>query len=421
MASRPVYSTENAHAYILPRGRSVSRSMRRRSGVLRVELPLALTMPPSKVHPLCKAKIRQKVCKPCISSQKKSRANAYYWRMRYTCSPSCHTRVCRVFAHALYMHKAPRVLHFSAFHFLCRTMASTAFTLKREATSTGIKHNEPNLAAAWLDIGDTMMVSETLQGHEETLFKRHLSFKGASEVMAAPRMSKGFALKRVLAGFDLDKLKTLWESQQAQLIEGLYLLKYGNDDVTGGTADEHNVGAPYLQGLLRLLVPGFPVVSFTELSLECRSKKKIVGGRLDLGVGSKSTGIKPSLVIEGYEDRVALYLGCLGEAKSADVSLAHCKNTEHQVDLDDIKATLQPMLEVMAVAEIAQCTTEAVPLVNILANKNAFRPFLNWQEKDVLLTTGGAVPLRRSQSERHSRTTPSVRFAALTSTYAHLF
>ena len=57
------------------------------------------------------------------------------------------------------------------------------------------------------------------------------------------------------------------------------------------------------------------------------------------------------------------------------------------------------MLEAMAVAEIAQCTAEAVPLVNILANKSAFRPFLYWREKDVLLTTAGVVPLRRSNSE----------------------
>ena len=52
-----------------------------------------------------------------------------------------------------------------------------------------------------------MMVSMTLQGHEQALFKIHLSFKTASEVMDAPRMSKSFALKSVLAGFDVDKLK----------------------------------------------------------------------------------------------------------------------------------------------------------------------------------------------------------------------
>ena len=53
-----------------------------------------------------------------------------------------------------------------------------------------------------------------------------------------------------------------------------------NDEVTGGTANEHDVGAPYLQGLLRLHVPGFPVVSFTELSLECKSKKRLLEGGL---------------------------------------------------------------------------------------------------------------------------------------------
>lgn len=127
-------------------------------------------------------------------------------------------------------------------------------------------------------------------------------------------------------------------------------------------------------------------------------KKKIVGGRIDIGVGTNFNGNKPSFVIEGHESRVSLFLGCLGEAKAADVSVGHLKKTEHQVELDDIKAIIQPMLEAMAVAELAQFDDEAVPIVNILANKSAFRPILYWREKDVLLTTARAVPLRRSQS-----------------------
>lgn len=156
---------------------------------------------------------------------------------------------------------------------LCRTMASTSevYTLKHEASSKGIKLNNPNWDSAWMNLKDTMMVSMTLQGHEQSLFKRHISFKKASEVMDAPRMSKSFALKSVLARFDMDKLQKRWKSRQSLTIEGIYLLKYGNDEVT---ANEHEVRAPYLQGLLRLFVPGFPVISFTELCIECRSKKK---------------------------------------------------------------------------------------------------------------------------------------------------
>lgn len=156
---------------------------------------------------------------------------------------------------------------------LCRTMASTSevYTLKRVASSKGIELNNPNWDSAWMNLKDTMMVSMTLQGHEQSLFKRHISFKKASEVMDAPRMSKSFALKSVLARFDMDKLQKRWKSRQSLTIEGIYLLKYGNDEVT---TNKDEVGAPYLQGLLRLFVPGFPVISFTELCIECRSKKK---------------------------------------------------------------------------------------------------------------------------------------------------
>ena len=287
-------------------------------------------------------------------------------------------------------------------------MASTSevYTLKREASSRGIKLNNPNWDSAWMNLRDTMMVSMTLQGHEQSLFKRHISFKTASEVMDAPRMSKSFALHSVLAGFDIVKLRKRWKNRQSTIIEGMYLLKYDK----------------LLQGLLRLLVPGFPVISFTELCIECKSKKKIVGGRIDIGVGTNSNGNKPSFVIEGHEPRVSLFLGCLGEAKAADVSVGHLKKTEHQVDMDNIKATIQPMLEAMAVAELAQFGDEAVPIVNILANKSAFRPILYWREKDVL-TTARAVPLRRSQSniDIQGLLYTYVHFAAIKSNYSHLF
>ena len=53
-----------------------------------------------------------------------------------------------------------------------------------------------------------------------------------------------------------------------------------------------------------------------------QGKKKIVGGRIDLGVGTPTNGNKPSILIEGREERLSIYLGCLAEAKAADVSVA---------------------------------------------------------------------------------------------------
>ena len=74
-------------------------------------------------------------------------------------------------------------------------------------------------------------------------------------------------------------LQKWWKSQRAQIIEGIYLLKYTKDEVTGALAsvsdaDEHRIGAPYIHGLIRLFIQGFPVVSYTKLSIECKAKKK---------------------------------------------------------------------------------------------------------------------------------------------------
>ena len=64
-------------------------------------------------------------------------------------------------------------------------------------------------------------------------------------------------------------------------------------------------------------------------------------------------------------------------------------------DFHDIKATIQPMLESMAVAELAQ----SVLILNNVANKTAFRSMLYWRDADVLITTARAVPLRRNKTD----------------------
>ena len=73
-----------------------------------------ITLPPSKVRPKCKTivPIRQKVWEH-EKTEEHTPIN-YYWRMRFIIYSVSRVRM--VFAHALYMHKAPRVLHFSAFH-----------------------------------------------------------------------------------------------------------------------------------------------------------------------------------------------------------------------------------------------------------------------------------------------------------------
>ena len=118
---------ESAHAYYIRtrgrRGHFVSLSVTRCSMVLEFcELPL-LTIPPSKVRLQCKP-IRQKVCKSCEHVFRAKRRSEhtpinYYWRMRYI---YFRTRACIWYScmRPIYTQtgkKAPRVPHFSAFHY----------------------------------------------------------------------------------------------------------------------------------------------------------------------------------------------------------------------------------------------------------------------------------------------------------------
>lgn len=68
------------------------------------------------------------------------------------------------------------------------------------------------------------------------------------------------------------------------------------------------------------------------------------------------------------------------------------------MQVEDQKDTLQPMMEVMAMAQVTKFPNKEVPLVNILASKTAFRPFIYFKEEDVLLSTPKVVPLRRNST-----------------------
>lgn len=92
------------------------------------------------------------------------------------------------------------------------------------------------------------------------------------------------------------------------------------------------------------------------------------------------------------DQSMAIYLGCLRKAKTSDVSPSKAEISS----LSDLKIVIQPMLEVMAAAELAFIPKKEVPLVNVLGSKIAFRPFIYFHSCDVLLTTPTAMPLRRA-------------------------
>ena len=49
--------------------------------------------------------------------------------------------------------------------------------------------------------------------------------------------------------------------------------------------------------------------------------------------------------------------------------------SDFNVSEEDTKAVIQPMLELMAIAEVAKFPNENVPIVSIFGGKMVFRPF----------------------------------------------
>lgn len=105
---------------------------------------------------------------------------------------------------------------------------------------------------------------------------------------------------------------------------------------------------PYLQGVLTTFIK-FPTVSYNEVHLEYHSKKKLVGGCI---IGSESNGNKPYIYV--HPKNVSIYLGSLLEAKSSSKCLAASNSASFDQSSEEIKALIQPMLELMAISEVAE-------------------------------------------------------------------
>ncbi len=138
----------------------------------------------------------------------------------------------------------------------------------------------------------------------------------------------------------MTKLATSWKHRGATIIEAIWNLKWE------GNADEKKIGAPYLKNLLRLFVNRIPVMSFDEIHIEYKSKKHLVGGSIDLGVGFAGNGDKPTVTINNthQDQHWVLFMGSFGEAKAkaADVNIATLKKKSFTCQEEDINVIIQP-------------------------------------------------------------------------------
>lgn len=93
---------------------------------------------------------------------------------------------------SLYTCYANNLLSFFSQPFLmtfpCRTIASNTPTYILQNTDAP-HSDDPSWPDTWDQVSKVAMVTLTLQGHEEHLFKRHISFKECRKYMDAPHMS----------------------------------------------------------------------------------------------------------------------------------------------------------------------------------------------------------------------------------------
>ena len=271
--------------------------------------------------------------------------------------------------------------------------------IKRIGDHRGIRYqvSGQSVEETWFNIGRFGLVALTLKGHEEALFKKHPSFKGAKSQFAAPVKSASVPLNTI-ATLDLMKLKRQLSFSMTSLLEGIFRLDFSD----AAQNNEQLLDKPYLAGVLSTFV-NFPPLSYNEVHLEYHSSKELVGGSIDVIIGSESNGDKPYIHVMDNDlpspsHKVAVYLGSLLEAKSAGQRLTPAtSDAEETFDevLEDAKVLIQPMLETMATAEMATFPNEQIPLLNIFGNKFVYRPLLYFRKDDIMLTTSRVVHLRK--------------------------
>lgn len=154
--------------------------------------------------------------------------------------------------------------------------------------------------------------------------------------------------------------------------------------------------AVFLQYFFKFFLD-LPIISLREVHFRDRKtdrkteggKKKVLG-KIDVIAGRQKNGKKPSITVNVDSNTVKkVFFGSSSEVKTAGVRLSGHLEHSRTPDGEDLKSVYQPITEVCALSEV--CTypedSKGIPLVNIFASRNTFRPFLYFKEYDVLLTT----------------------------------
>lgn len=219
-----------------------------------------------------------------------------------------------------------------------------------------------------------------LQGHEEVLFKQHLSFTNSKTVLGKPIRGISMPLSTLVTiNFAVESVAFF--EKLDPLIEILSILNLSD---SSESSDVY-----ILNRLMKCFVPLSH--SFTQVYLENATSNCVAGGRIDCLVGKSSNGNRPNMTIagnNGSESLERVYLGSVAEAKTIDVHSCSKVSAKEPLDsVEELKTLNQPMMEIMALSEVCTFPNTEIPLICIYGNRSAYRPLLYFKEYDVLLTT----------------------------------
>ena len=260
-------------------------------------------------------------------------------------------------------------------------MDSGTFVLDFDEKRKRVDIELAKVASVFSEVKSFGLAPLVMEGHE-SLFTKHMSFREAHKHMKNPVM-KLSEINTNYVTIDYEVEYEAFKNMVSALSQAISSIKVTTSDETADV--------DVLETVLRCFVP-FPQISYKEVYLEKGSRNKLVGGKIDLLVGSEGNGNKQVFKLKENSREATLrnvYIVCIAEGKKIDVnhiSMASVNSDFTGLVKQDM-SLVQPMVELMAISEVCEHQNEEVPIINIFGNRQTIRPLLYFKKYDVMLTT----------------------------------
>lgn len=237
----------------------------------------------------------------------------------------------------------------------------------------------------------------TLNDPNQVMFSKHVSFTDASHHFDRPNLSPTHKLLQLLLEKDTSSIqqKALgneWAPILCSIFQAVDQLKPMK------TASEVVTDSPFITQVMRTFIDNVNHTTYEQVQLECGTDKKVFGGALDSMIALHTNGNRPFMLLNTTLQPISVYFGSLCESKHSNQGMMKKSNevSLFTEESEDIKAIIQPSLQVMAFAEKCIFPDPNVPLLLLYACRFHYRPFLYFKEHDVLLTSPTTLPKRET-------------------------